>query len=190
MQTENSPYREDIHSFLYSIHLLQFSRKLNDFTDTPVTVTKLYTALKLILDNRAPGPDCSLLRSINTWSILAPFKRLLTEIKQNSRKAANMNIATILLLLKPNKGPTQPLRYCLISLISVDIKVISQTLAYRIERMISSVICCDQLHPSRHPSSNTRLFNLNLYNKQQHSRPSTEETAHFSSTQCKSVALL
>ena len=84
-----------------------------------------------------------------------------------------MNTATISLLLKPNKDPLLPASYRPISLLDVDIKIITKTLAHRIEKIISSIIHPDQSGyiKGRHSSNNTRrLFNLMDYSQQQKER--------------------
>lgn len=50
-----------------------------------------------------------------------------------------MNTSMITLILKPNKDPTHPANYRPLSLINTDIKIISKTLASRIEVMPSLI---------------------------------------------------
>lgn len=119
-------------------------------------------------NNKAPGPDGFPIEFYkHFWAIIAPlFNRMIKEIKQNSGFPENMNIATISLLLKPNKDPTLPSSYRPISLINADIKLISKVLAQRIEKVTASIIHPDQtgFMKGRHASSNTRrLFNLMHY---------------------------
>ena len=74
-----------------------------------------------------------------------------------------MNTASISLLLKSNKDPTLPSSYRPISLLNVDIKIITKTLSHRLEKIIPSIIHPDQtgLIKGRNSSNNTRrLFNI------------------------------
>ena len=66
------------------------------------------------------------------------------ETKHNSRLPATSNTASISLLLKPNKDPTQPSSYRPISLINVDTKIIAKALVVRLEKVSPSIIHPDQ----------------------------------------------
>ena len=92
------------------------------------------------------------------------------EIKENSRLPVHMNTATISLIPKPNKDPTLPSNYRPISLINVDIKIISKVLAHRIEKIIPLIIHPDQTGfiKGRQASNNTRrLYDLIHYSSLQ-----------------------
>jgi len=77
-----------------------------------------------------------------------------------------MNTALISLIPKSNKDHTFTSNYRPISLINVDIKIISKALAHRIEQIIPYIIHPDQngFIKGRHASNNTRrLYNLMHY---------------------------
>jgi len=81
-----------------------------------------------------------------------------------------MNTATVSLIPKPNKDPTLPSNYCPISLINVDIKIISKVLAHRIEKIIPFIIHPDQTGfiKGRQASNYTRrLYDLIHYSSLQ-----------------------
>lgn len=83
--------------------------------------------------------------------------------KQNSRIPANRNTTTITLLLKPDKDPTLPSSYRLLSLLKTDIQITSKALITRIETFTPHIIHQDQTGfiKGRHASNNThRLFDL------------------------------
>lgn len=74
-----------------------------------------------------------------------------------------MNTAAITLILKPNKDPTLPSSYRPISLLNVDLKIITKTLAHRLDNIIPSLIHPDQTGfvKGRHSANNTRrLINI------------------------------
>ena len=123
-------------------------------------------------NNKAPGPDGFPAEFYkHFWPSLAPlFIRAIIEIKQNSRFPVHMNTALISLLPKPNKDHTLPSNYRPISLINVDMKIISKSLAHRIEKVTPYIIHPDQTGfiKGRHASNNTpRLFNLIHYSSLQ-----------------------
>ena len=88
-------------------------------------------------NNKAPGPDGYPVEFYKEfWTTLAPtFYKMLLEIKENQKIPPNMNLANITVLLKPGKDPTLPSSYRPISLINVDLKIISKALAKRIEKI-------------------------------------------------------
>lgn len=94
--------QEDIHSFLTSIKLS----------------TTWHDQLANNRDHIFKGPQAhAQQQSTKTWWLLW------TLLVDFSSRPANMNTATIPLLLKPNKDPTLPSSYNHISLLNVDIKI-------------------------------------------------------------------
>jgi len=126
--SEKDPDQKDIDSFLNNINLPQLSKHQINTLESPLTEHELFNALKLMPNNKAPGPDGFPAEFYkHFWSILSPlFIRMINESKQKSKLPDNMNTATISLLLKPNKDPTLPSSYHPISLINVDIKIITK----------------------------------------------------------------
>ncbi|XP_051807528.1 LINE-1 retrotransposable element ORF2 protein isoform X1 [Acanthochromis polyacanthus] len=124
-------------------------------------------------NNKSPGPDGFPAEFYkHFWSILSPlFQRVIADIKKQLKLPSNMNSATISLLLKPNKDPLLPTSYRPISLLNVDLKIITKTLSHRIEKILPFIIHPDQTGfiKGRHSSTNTRrLFNLMVHSSQQH----------------------
>ncbi len=116
-------------------------------------------------NNKAPGPDGFSAEFYKQfWSTFSPlFIRMLSESQQKLKLPANMNTATISLLIKPNKDPKLQSSYRPISLINADIKIISKVLSHRIEKVTPSIIHPDQTGfiKGKLASTNTRrLFNL------------------------------
>ncbi len=158
--SEKHPTQKDIDSFLNNINLPQLSKHQINTLESPLTEHEFFNALKLMPNNKSPGPDgCPAEFYKHFWSILSPlFIRMINESKQKSKLPDNMNTATISLLLKPNKDPTLPSSYRPISLINVDIKIIAKALAYRLEKVTPSIIHPDQTGfiKGRLASNNTR----------------------------------
>lgn len=119
--SEKEPKQEVINSFLNSIDL-------PTHWTHPLQKRQFSTALKLLPNNIAPDPDgfpAELYRYFRFF--FSPlFIKAITEIKQNSRFPTRMNTATKSFLSKPNKHPTLSSNSHLISLISVDIKILSK----------------------------------------------------------------
>ena len=106
--------------------------------------------------------------------VLTPvFYRLTLEIQNTSQIPSHMNTSVISVLLKPNKDPTHPSSYRPLSLINTDLKIITKTLAIRLETVISTLIHPDQTGfiKNRHGSDNTRrLFNIINLSQQTHTK--------------------
>ena len=170
--SDHNPRQEDIDLFFKDIKLPQLSTEQVNILDSPVTEKELFTALNLMPNNKAPGPDGFPAEFYkHFWSILAPlYIRTITEIKQNSKFPVHMNTALISLLPKPNKDHTLPSNYRPISLINVDMKIISKALSHRLEKVTPYIIHPDQTGfiKGRQASNNTRrLFNLIQYSSLQ-----------------------
>jgi len=105
------------------------------------------------------------------WNILSLLLiRAIGEIKQKSRFPMHMNTAVISLLPKLNKDPTLPSNYHPISLVNVDLKIISKASAHRIEKVTPYIIHREQTGfiKGRQSTSNTRrLFDLIHYSSLQ-----------------------
>lgn len=83
------------------------------------------------------------------WPGIAPtFYRMVSYTKESGILSPYMNSANNCLLLKLNKDPMLPSNYRPISLINVDVKIICQVLAERLEKN-------DPLH---HSSWSERIY--------------------------------
>lgn len=144
--SEINPSQEDINSFLNCIDVPQLNEAQTKLLDLLLTQNEFITAPNLMPNNRAPGPDGFPAEFYkHFWPIIAPlFNWMIPETKQNSKFPTNMNTAMTSLLLKPNKDPTLPSSNRPISLINVDVKIISKALAHRAEKVIASIIHPDQ----------------------------------------------
>lgn len=160
LYSDNNPQEEHITSFLASLDLPQLSTEQKNKLNTPLTNEEIQSAPNKMPNNKAPGPDGFPAEFYkHFWSILSTlFNKIITEIQQNSRFPPNMNAASISLLLKPIKDPTLPSSYRPISLLSVDIKIITKALSHRLEKIIPSIIHPDQTGfiKGRNSSNNTR----------------------------------
>lgn len=122
--SEKDLNQKDINKFLNSINLPQLSQHQINSLESPITQHELCNALKLMLNNKAPGHDGFPAEFYkHFWAIISPlFIQMISESKQKSKLIANMNTATISLLPKPYKDATLPSSYHPFSLINVDIK--------------------------------------------------------------------
>lgn len=94
------------------------------------------------------------------WDILFPlFMRVISEIKARSTIPPHMNTVVITLVLKLNKDQTNPANDRPLSLINVELKIISKLLASRLEIVMSSLI-----HPDQTEFIKTDMYQTTLEN--------------------------
>ena len=114
--------------------------------DAPLTSEELNKALNTIPNNKSSGPaEFPAGFYKHFWDILSPlFYRVTAEIKTTSTIPMHMNPAVMTLLSKPNKDLTLPSSYRPLSLINTHFKIITKTLATRIEVVTPMPIHPDQ----------------------------------------------
>lgn len=137
---------KEIGNFLHNITLSQLSLIQKEELEIPITEDEYKKALFALPNNKSPGLDGFPPEFYkHFWSIISPqFLDMSAEIKNSSSIPQHMNTALISVLLKPNKDPLLCTSYRPISLINTDMKIISKTLALRLETVISSLIHPDQ----------------------------------------------
>ncbi len=163
--SNNEPDQSEIDAFLNKLDLPTLPTELINSLDAPITSEELYKALNKMPNSKSPGPDGLPAEFYkHLWNVLSPlFHRVTIEIKTTSTIPTHMNTAAMTLLLKPNKDPSHPASYRPLSLINTDLKIITKTLATRIEAVTPLLIHPDQTGfiKNRHGSDNIRrLFHL------------------------------
>lgn len=154
-----------IENFLSKLNLPTLPSDKAQMLEAPLTINEIYKSLIKMPNNKSPGPDGLPAEFYKTfWDILSPLLlRVITEIKTTSKIPPHMNTANITLIPKPNKDLTHPANYRPLSLINTDLKIITKTLATRLETVIPVIIHQDQTGfiKDRYASDNLRkLFNL------------------------------
>lgn len=163
--SETNPDQSKIQSFFENIKLPQLPKDMATFLEKPLTLKDLHEALRQMPNNKTPGPDGYPAEFYkHFWPLLSPlFFRAVTEIKNTSQIPSHMNTAAITVILKPDKDPTLPTSYRPLSLLNTDLKIITKTLAARLEKVTPLLIHSDQTGfiKKRNSSDNLRrLFNL------------------------------
>ena len=163
--SQKNPSDLDIDTFLNTINLPKLTEEQIQSLEAPILIEELHKALQHMSDGKAPGPDGYPVEFYKEfWPLISPtLFKMIVNIKESRTLPPCMNCANISLLLKPEKDPTLPSSYRPISLINVDLKIISKTLASRIEKITPHIIHPDQTGfiKGRHSTNNTRrLINL------------------------------
>lgn len=159
----NNPELFDV--FFEELPLPTLDSQFRDKLEMPITLEEIKTAIRLMQSGKSPGPDGFPVEFFKTFSeSLSPLLReMYIESLNTGHLPPSLEQATISLLLKPNKDPRECSSYRPISLLNVDFKILSKTLALRFEQCLPSLISSDQTGfvKGRHGFFNLcRLFNI------------------------------
>lgn len=140
---------------------------LRDQLEEQITVEEIKFAICSMQNAKFPGPDGYPVEFFKTFKdSLSPLLRnKFVESFNWQCLPPTLRQATISLLLKPNKDPLECSSYRPISLLNVDLKILSKILAHRLERCLPHIISSDQTGfvKGRHGFFNLRRFVNILY---------------------------
>ena len=114
--------------------------------EKPIEIQEITTAIKLLASGRAPGPDGFTMDFYKKFSNkLAPILlEVFNEALEKKALPLTLTQATITLLLKKGKEPTECGSYRPISLLNQEQKILAKVLALRLEAIIAQIISTDQ----------------------------------------------
>lgn len=120
----------------------RLQRRLKRHND--ITVEELLRAIKSINSGKAPGPDGLPIEFYKTFQkqLLILLLNMFKESLNNGIVPPTLRLATVTLILKPGKTPTNCSSYRAISL--VDTKILCKVLAKRLDPYIPSLVHSDQ----------------------------------------------
>ncbi|CAJ0960101.1 unnamed protein product [Ranitomeya imitator] len=153
-------------AFLEELELPRLSDTAREDLEAPITEEELGRALQSMANGKAPGVDgfpAEIYKSLG--EVLIPkLKAALEEATNGGRLPASMREATIVVIPKEGKDPTQPDSYRPISLLTIDVKLLAKVLAMRLTSVISGLIHSDQsgFMPDRSTAINLRRLYMNL----------------------------
>ena len=131
----------------------------------PVSAREVQEAIMSLQNGKTPGPDGFTVEFFKLFSAtIAPaLQRMYNESFAGDRLPSTLSEASISLLLKCDKDPLLCGSYRPISLLNVDLKILSKILAQRLQQVLSNIISTDQtgFMLGRHSFHNTRrLLNI------------------------------
>ena len=111
-----------------------------------LTIEELLQALMGMNCGRAPGPDGLPVEIYKKFSakLLPNLLEVFNKSYQEGILPPTLRAATISLLLKPNKSPSERTSYRPIPLMSCDTKILCEALSKRMETLLPSIINNDQ----------------------------------------------
>lgn len=143
--------------------------------EEPITVEELQRAAHAMQAGKCPGPDGYPIEFYRKFfDKLAPILiDVYNESFHSLKLPHTLTQATISLILKKNRDPLSCGSYRPISLLSVDLKLLSKLLAMRLETVLTSIISPDQTGfiQNRYSFFNTRRLLNVMYNPSTSSLP-------------------
>ena len=116
------------------------------FLNNEISVDELFMALSEMQDGKSPGNDglsCEFYKEF--WEVIKiPFTESIFHAKICGQLSASQRQAIIRLIEKRDKDKTKIGNWRPISLLNVDVKILSKTLASRLKEVLSKIICSNQ----------------------------------------------
>lgn len=153
-------HKDKAEEFLRDILLPTPDRDHVELTDAEFTAGKVAAAIKNLNPSKAPGPDEFSGHYYRKYAeVLTPHLCCFyNELGKGSPLPSHENSAFIHIIPKPNKDHGDCVNYRPISLINVDLKIMTKILATRMNSLLSKYIHPDQVEfvPNRQAPDQTR----------------------------------
>lgn len=164
----------EIQEFLNHIKLTELSEASAKELDEPIEEWEIKQVISTLKNNKSPGPDGYVNEFYKTFKdLLSPL--LLNAYHyalQSKTMAPSWAEATIVVIHKEGKDPTECQSYRPISLLNADLRILTAILARRVNQKITQIIHPDQTGfiTGRYYGDNLRrLLNIISYQKDQKS---------------------
>lgn len=152
-------------NFLNSLNMPQLSNDQASLLEGPITLLEIDKAISSLNSGKSPGADGL---PIEFYKVLkGKINKLLLRVFNKSfeqlKLPESMYIANITVILKKDKNPELCSSYRPISLLGVDMKILSKVLTHRLEQVVTHIVGADQTGfiRGRISSNNTRrLINI------------------------------
>ena len=132
--------------FLDGLDMPTLNENDMDDLEKPLDIQELETAITNMQTGKTPGPDGFTVEFYKKFSLqLTPLLRnMFNDSFERAGLPQSLTEALITVLLKPGKDAKECASYRPISLLNVDVKILSKVLAERINKIISDIISTDQ----------------------------------------------
>lgn len=170
---ENTDTCKDSHSitdFLKNINLKTMPEDLAKQLDEPIRIQEITETISQLKPNKSPGPDGFINEFYRIFidKISPLLLKAYHHALQTEKMAPSWNDATIVVIHKEGKDPTNCQSYRPISLLNADLRILTTILARRLSKIVTNIINPDQtgFMTGRHYSDNVRrLVNLISFSK-------------------------
>lgn len=142
-----APNPEEITTFFSGIHLPSISNEQKDMLDTPITEEEIRAAISSMKTGKSPGMDGFPVEYYKKFiDILAPIlHKVYMEAFERGSLPGTFNDALISLIPKKDRDTSDPSNFRPVSLLGVDCKILTKTLASRLEKILPDIIHGDQV---------------------------------------------
>ena len=145
--TEKSEFqREDVSAYLSQINIFILMEEQSQTCEGPITESELLNAVKSMSNDKSPGSDGLTKEFYETFweEIRIPLCNSITKSYQNGELSTSQRQAVIKLIEKKDKDKKLINNSRPISLLNVDTKFVSEVLAERLKKVLSSLISKNQ----------------------------------------------
>lgn len=158
--------------FFSTLNLPTLSEDQTSFLNAPITKKEVLEAIKSLQSGKAPGPDELSSEFYKEFRnlLVDPLLNMLNDSFVKGNLPQSLREANISLILKKGKQAEDCSSYQLISLLNVDLKILSKILATRLECLLPALVKDDQTGfiVGRNSVNNMRrLLNVIQFAKQQ-----------------------
>lgn len=173
--SESSTDSSVMNAFLQDLSNPVLASDIADGLDSPLSFVEITNSINAMQSNKAPGPDGFPIEFYKKFaSKLTPLLlAMFNESLERGTLPPTLTQASIVLLPKKDKDPTQCGSYRPLSLLNADVKVLAKALAMRMEKVLPLIISEEQngFIKGRQLFFNIRtLFNI-IYSKQTSNSP-------------------
>ena len=154
--------KERMAKYLKTLISRRLSQDDNRFIGAPLTANEFYFAIKHSKRNSTPGPNSlpyEILKMFpHAWSLAL---EMLYYYQLNSQSnLAPSQLTSLIVLLYKKDDKLLPKNYRPISLVNIDVKILTMVLAERMQRIVQSIVHPDQTGFIRGRSIQTNLLRL------------------------------
>ena len=138
---------EEMHEFIEPLGLPKLTDKQRDFLDLDITIEEIKGVIRALPSSKALGPDGftgEFFKSFAT-ELASPLLEVYKEALEGGVLPPTLRQALISLVPKKGKDLDECKNYHPISLMQIDVKIISKILANRLDSVITSLIHTNQV---------------------------------------------
>ena len=131
------------------------SEEQRTMLDAPLTEDEIRATIQSMKNGKSPGLDSFPIEYYKKYvNILAPIlHKVYLEAFERGSLPSTFDEALITLIPKKDRDTSQPTNFRPVSLLGVDLKILTKTLASRLEGVLPNVINGDQVGFIKHRSS-------------------------------------
>ena len=138
---------EEMDRFLEKFSLPRLNQEEIEIINNPIISTEIEAVIKNLPKKQKPGTDGFTGEFYQTFGeeLVPILLKLFPKIEEERTLPNSFSEATITLIPKPDKDNTKKRKLRPISLVNIDVKILNQTLANRIQQRIKKLIHHNQV---------------------------------------------